>query len=385
MAGGSDVQGNRRNFLTPQQRLKWLQLIRSENVGPATFRDLINHYGTAAAALEALPDLTRRGGPASHIKIASVVDAEREMAATERAGARFVASGEPDYPVLLRGLDNPPPLLCVRGQVPHAPGMPIAIVGARNASISGQKLAAKFSRELGEAGHAIISGLARGIDASAHRAALRTGTVAVFAGGIDRPYPEENASLAEEIVANGGALISEMPIGWSPRNIDFPRRNRIVAGLAIAVLVIEAAKRSGSLITARLATECGRQVLAVPGSPLDPRSEGGNHLIRQGAILATSSEDVLEAIRPLSGADQQDYFVREADTGEREFNQDAVHDVPQTLRDRVVEALGPTPVEVDEIVRHTGARVGEVQLVLLELALAGRLERHSGGRVSLQM
>jgi DNA processing protein len=276
-----------RLHLSDQQRLQWLRLCRSENVGPATFRDLVNHYGTAAAALEALPELARRGGIASRIRVCSEQEAEREMEAARRAGARFVGVGEPDYPPLLRGLDHPPPLICIRGAAEAGQRPALGVVGSRNASIAGQKLTARISREVGLAGHVIVSGLARGIDAAAHRAALDTGTIAVLAGGIDIPFPAEHAGLCDEIIGQGGAIVSEMPMGWQPRPIDFPRRNRIIAGLSLGVLVVEAAMRSGSLITARLAGEAGRLVLAVPGSPLDPRAEGTNHLIRQGATLIT--------------------------------------------------------------------------------------------------
>ncbi len=370
--------------LGDEQRLQWLMLIRSENVGAATFRDLINHYGTAAAALEALPELAKRGGVAARIKIGTRADAEAEIKAARKHGARFVGMGEPDYPTMLRGLDHPPPLICVRGDAKCGQKLGIGIVGSRNASISGQKLTARFARELGESGHVIVSGLARGIDAAAHRAALEGGTIAVLAGGIDLPYPPEHLDLANVIVEAGGALVSEMPVGWQPRAIDFPRRNRIIAGLSQAILVVEAAKRSGSLITARLATEAGRHVLAVPGSPLDPRAEGTNHLIRQGATLVTSTAEILEAIAPIGGNEPQLSF--EAGEKDRDDFETEVPPVPQAseaMRVRIISALGPSPCEIDDIIRFTGASPGEVQLVLLELDLAGRLERHTGNRVSI--
>jgi DNA processing protein len=374
-----------RLHLSDEQRLQWLRLSRSENVGPATFRDLVNHYGTAAAALEALPELARRGGIASRIRVCSEREAEREMEAARRAGARFVGVGEPDYPPLLRGLDQPPPLICIRGAVEAGQKPALGVVGSRNASIAGQKLAARLCREVGLAGQVIVSGLARGIDAAAHRAALETGTIAVLAGGIDIPFPAENAGLLEDIVGRGGAIVSEMPMAWQPRAIDFPRRNRIIAGLSLGVLVVEAAMRSGSLITARLAGESGRLVLAVPGSPLDPRAEGTNHLIRQGATLVTSAADILEALSPISGDEPQLPF----DAGEEPA--ETFETAPQPgiatsddARHRIVAALGPSPVEIDDIIRFTGLAPGAVQMVLLELDLAGRLERHGGNRVSLQ-
>ncbi|MEZ5872283.1 MAG: DNA-processing protein DprA [Nitratireductor sp.] len=375
--------------LSDEQRLNWLRLIRSENVGPATFRDLINHFGTASAALEAVPELARRGGVAARISIASREDAQREMARAEKIGARFTGMGEPDYPPMLRGLDSPPPLVCTIGSIEKGLLPCVAIVGSRNASITGQKLATRFAGELGERGHVIVSGLARGIDAAAHRASMQTGTIAVFAGGIDQPFPEENVNLAREIVDNGGLLISEMPIGWKPRNIDFPRRNRIIADMALGVVVIEAAKRSGSLITARLAIENNRFVFSVPGSPLDPRAEGCNHLIRQGATLITCVDDIIDALAPIGGSEPQlPFMVGEDDAG----NYDEVPgrgapvtpaDADDAVRLRITGALGPSPVDIDDIIHFSGASAGQVQLVLIELDLAGRIERHAGNRVTL--
>ncbi|MCG6858165.1 MAG: DNA-processing protein DprA [Salaquimonas sp.] len=372
--------------LSDEQRLAWLRLIRSDNVGPATFRDLINHFGTAAAALEALPELARRGGVAARIRVASEDQAEREMDAAERIGARFVATGEPDYPPLLRGLDHPPPLICVRGDIALALDPCVAVVGARNASITGAKLATRFAAGLGEAGYPIVSGLARGIDAAAHKATLATGTIAVFAGGLDMPFPDENAALAGEIVERGGAIVSEMPIGWQPRSKDFPRRNRLIAGIALGVLVVEAAKRSGSLITARLANETGRQVFAVPGSPLDPRAEGTNHLIKQGATLVTDVSDIVESLQPVGGGETQlPYLAGESDDEPwREREPGPAGETDQATREAIIAALGPSPVEIDDIVRFSGAGIAQVQLVLIELDLAGRLERHPGNRVSIQ-
>ncbi|MCW4114683.1 DNA-processing protein DprA [Aurantimonas sp. MSK8Z-1] len=365
--------------LTDSQRLAWLRLIRSENVGPATFRALINRFGTAEAALDALPGLAERGGSRRRIRIESAEAVEREMAAAAKMGARFVCRGEPGYPWLLRMTEQAPPVLAVMGEDGVAQRTALAIVGARNASLSGIKLTQRFARELGEAGLVIVSGLARGIDAAAHEASLTSGTIGVFAGGLDRPYPNENRPLMRRIVDAGGLLVSEMPFGWEPRAIDFPRRNRLVAGLSLGLLVVEAAARSGSLISARLAGELGRLVFAVPGSPLDPRAAGTNRLLKDGAILVTETSDLLDALRPmdarLSGDEPMNLGEAEGDMAEEEPS--------ERQRDRIIEALGPTPVPIDDIIAHTGAPPGAVQLVLLELDLAGRLERHVDGRVSM--
>jgi DNA processing protein len=371
--------------LGDEQRLNWLRLIRSQNVGPATFRDLISHYGTAAAALEALPELAARGGAAARIKICPVEDAEREMARCESAGARFIAIGEPDYPPILRNADQSPPLIAIKGNAETLSRKCVAIVGSRNASIAGMKLTQRFALQLGEQGYVIASGLARGIDTAAHRASLTAGTIAVFAGGVDHIFPDENVELAKAIVDNGGVLMSEMPMGWQPRAKDFPRRNRIVTGLAQGVVVVEAAKRSGSLISARLANEMGRIVLAVPGSPLDPRSEGTNGLIKQGATLVTSSDDIIDALAPLDeSAGEFIYDISEpADDLPFENKPNPVQNTDDEIRNAIISSLGPSPTEIDDIIRFTGATPGQVQLVLMELALAGRLERHTGNRVSL--
>ena len=347
--------------------------------GPATFRSLINHFGSAQAALESLPELSRRGGGSRNIRIASRDEAERELEAAARVGARFVGIGEPLYPPWLRHADAPPPLLSLRGGTQFVTLPPIAIVGARNASVAGRKMAAILARDLGAAGFPVVSGLARGIDAAAHEAALARGTIAVFAGGLDRIYPSENEELFHRIVDAGGCGISEMRMGWEPRARDFPRRNRIIAGMTLATVVVEAAERSGSLITARLALEQNREVLAVPGSPLDPRAAGSNRLLKQGARLVTEARDVVEAVAPmLERAPDVDpgLFAPPSPAGPEMEPDDST-------RAKVVEALGPTPVEIDEIIRFTGLPARAVHVVLLELELAGRLERHPGQRVTL--
>jgi DNA processing protein len=359
------------------QRLAWLRLIRSENIGPITFRELINHFGSGSAALEAAPELARRGGRA--IRVCSVSEAEREIDAVTRLGGRFVALGEAGYPPALRQLPDAPPLLAVRGDTTCLERPMVAIVGSRNASVAGRKFAALVARGVGEAGYVIASGMARGIDGASHEAAIESGTVAVFAGGLDHIYPPEHADLAARIVAAGGALITEMPLGHEPRGRDFPRRNRIISGIALGVVVVEAAERSGSLITARLAGEQGRLVFAAPGSPLDPRAAGANRLIKDGAHMVTSAADVIAAIEPMLES------RREAPAKAEEPPEEPLSagDVPEDERERVIAALGPTPVEIDEIIRFTRVRPAVVHLVLLELTLAGRLERHPGQRVSM--
>ncbi|WFU03137.1 DNA-processing protein DprA [Rhizobium sp. CB3171] len=369
--------------LTEKQRIAWLRLIRSDNVGPSTFRDLIRHYGSAEAALAALPELSQRGGSTRAIRIASEQDALRELEAADRFGARFVGIGEPDYPQALREIDGAPPLLAVKGSLPTATRPAIGIVGSRNASISGAKFTAMIARACGQAGYAVVSGLARGIDTAAHRASLETGTIAAMAGGLDQPYPPENVGLLHEIWDGNGLAVSEMPFGWEPRARDFPRRNRLIAGISLGVVVVEAATRSGSLITARLAGEFGRLVFAVPGSPLDPRCEGTNGLLKDGAMIVTSPDDVIEALRPLA---EPDLFRPQLAEAPAEKNDKPLSLPPDdTERWEIIDALGPTPVEIDDIIRHTGQSVSSVHSVLLELDMAGRLHRHPGGLVSISM
>lgn len=363
--------------LSDDQKLDWLRLFRSENVGPTTFVKLINRYGTAKAALEALPELAAKGS-GRKITICSVAQAESEWKKLTHHGAKLVCIGEPHYPPALRAADGAPPLLTVLGDLDALTRNTVAVVGSRNASLAGNKLTHMLASQVGQAGYCIASGLARGIDAAAHNASLNSGTVAVFAGGIDYIYPKENRELASAIAQNHGALITEMPFGWTPRAQDFPRRNRIVAGMALGLLVVEAARRSGSLISARLANEMGRLVFAVPGSPLDPRSEGANHLIREGAQLVTKAGDILEALDPLTKSNlQANYELSETDG----FDLDA--DPSETERERLISAIGHTPTDVDELMRFTGIEPGVVQLIILELALAGRLEHHTGNRVSM--
>ena len=371
------------DILNPQERLDWLRLIRSENVGPVTFRQLLNRFGSAEAALEALPSLAQRAGAAG--RIASRSAAEDELAATAQLGGRIVGSGESGYPSLLRYISAAPPMLTMVGGEALDWTRTVGVVGARNASAAGQKMTRLLAADLGTAGYVVISGLARGIDAAAHAASLETGTVAVLAGGLDRVYPEENLPLAEAIAARGGGLVTEMPLGWEPRARDFPRRNRLISGLSLGVVVVEAAKRSGSLITARLALEQNREVFAVPGSPLDPRAEGANHLIQQGAKLVTSAADIIES---LAEADPSRRQLLEPDW-EPDFGDgglDAIDLAPPSPDDRgrLMEALSPTPVEIDTLLASTGLSVASIQTLLLELDLAGRIEWSSGQLVALR-
>jgi DNA processing protein len=407
--------------LTDEQRLDWLQLIRCENVGPRTFRTLLNRFGGAGAALGALPGLIKRNASGRTIKIATRTEAEDEMAAATAMCVRFIALGEPDYPAALRAIDAAPPLIAVRGQGKALTEPAVAIVGSRNASAAGLAFTDRLGRGLGRAGFIIVSGLARGIDLAAHRASLETGTIAVLAGGHARPYPAEHAPLLDEI-AERGAIVSEMPLNWEPRGRDFPRRNRIVSGLSLGTVVVEAARRSGSLITARFASEQGREVFAVPGSPLDPRSEGTNDLLREGATLCTRVEDVENALAPLLGRRADDLFTEaEPAPVSKErlwdeldlFPEEGQADEPAPLawsaeeegppeasspasggdarasrpaedaRARLVALLGPAPVNVDDLVRAMECPASEIRALLFELEVAGRLLRYGGDLVAL--
>ena len=376
-----EVDQNNQGFrLGDEQRLDWLRLIRSQNVGPRTFRALINHYGGARSALAALPSLARRGGADAAMKICSLAEAEREMAAANKLGVDFVALGEVAYPARLQMIDDAPPLIAVRGHAAVLTQPMVAVVGSRNASGAGLKFTQQIARELGEAGIAVTSGLARGIDAAAHHASLATGTVAVLAGGHDRIYPSEHTALLEALLPSGAA-ISEMPFGWEPRARDFPRRNRLISGLSLGVVIVEAAKRSGSLITARFALEQGREVFAVPGSPLDPRAEGTNGLIKQGATPVTETADIISVLRPI--VEQKERPAREPQSTSAEGGAAETVEPAPDERARIVGLLGPAPIQIDDLIRLSKSSPAVVRMVLLELEIAGRLERHGGGLVSL--
>jgi DNA processing protein len=355
-------------------------------VGPVTYRELVRHYGDAETALEALPELSRRGGYRQSIRICPRDAAEAELAAAARIGARTLLIGEPGYPEALAAVDPPPPLIYVKGNAGHLTRPMLAIVGARNGSAAGQKLARLFASSIGGAGFVIVSGLARGIDAAAHEAALATGTVAVLAGGPDNIYPPEHANLQQRIV-EAGCLVTENPPGFAPRAQDFPRRNRIVSGLSLGVLIVEAARRSGTLVTARMAGEQGREVFAIPGHPLDPRAEGTNGLLKSGATLVTDPDDVLGALAPLLREPPRRLAPASPPrpaSAQEERPQPALPGMIEADRERLLDALGPAPVDVDELARATGLPPRTIQIALLELALAGRIERHGHHLVSLK-
>lgn len=357
----------------PDSRLDRLRLLRTPHIGPITYRQLIGRFGSAGAALDALPMLAARGGRRD-FRPAALADVRRELAAIEKLGARALFLDEADYPALLRVTESAPPMLTVRGSLGLLGRPAIAIVGARNASAAACRFARGLAQQLSAAGATVVSGLARGIDTAAHIGSLAGGAVGVIASGIDIAYPPENRDLQARI-AEDGLLIAEQPPGTEPLARHFPSRNRIIAGLALGTVVVEAAPRSGSLITARLAAELGREVMAVPGSPLDQRAQGCNLLIRDGATLIQNAADVLEQVRPIDvRAVAQPIAPWQAGPG---------GDTSDAERDAVADLLGPTPVAVDEIIRLSGLPSAIVQTALLELELAGRLERHAGGRVSI--
>ena len=368
-----------RRHLTDAQRLAWLRLIRSENVGPVTFREMLNHFGGAVEALQALPELSRQGGQRRTIRICPASEAERELERAAKTGARLTALDETGYPPLLAVIEAPPPVIYLRGRAELLERPVIAMVGARDASAAGRKITLQIGSALGAGGIVVTSGLARGIDTAAHQAALPTGTIAVLAGGIDIVYPPENKDLHQAIAAEG-ILVAENAPGLEPRGRDFPRRNRLISGMALAVLVVEAAKRSGSRITADFAREQGRMVFAVPGNPLDPRAAGTNQLIKEGARLVTDANDIVAGLGPaLSGFSPEKIALATAAEPAPMMPR-----IAQTDRDRILEGLGPAPIELDELVRMTGVGVREARIVLLELDLAGRIERFGGQRVAIK-
>jgi DNA processing protein len=356
-----------------QDLLDRLRLIRSANIGPVTYFQLLARFGNATAALAAIPQLAARSGGKAP-RIADLKDVAAEIDAVQRLGARYLFLGQGLYPTLLAEIDSAPPALIVRGDLGLIERPAIAIVGARNASAAACRFARDLARGLAEEGVLVVSGLARGIDSAAHQGALGGGTAGVIASGIDITYPPENKELQEQ-VATQGLLIAEQPPGREPLARHFPYRNRIIAGMSLGTVVVEAAPKSGSLITARLAGEAGREVMAVPGSPLDPRAQGCNALIRDGATLVQSVADVLETIRPIASMMNAPTIGFRAEPVSADASDDD--------RGIVLNLLSHAPVQVDEIIRQSGLMPATVQTVLLELELGGRLERHAGGRVSL--
>jgi DNA processing protein len=363
-----------------------LRLCRTETIGPISFYAMLRRFGSARASLEALPRLARRGERSKTVTAVTRAVAEAELAALHHVGARMICWGEPLYPSALAAVDDAPPILTVLGRAELLKQPMIAIVGARNASANGRRISRELAASLGHAGVLVVSGLARGIDAAAHLGALETGSVAVVAGGVDVVYPEENRGL-HEALARHGAIVAELPLGTEPQARHFPRRNRIISGMALGVVVVEAAARSGSLITARLALEQGRDVFAVPGSPLDPRCRGSNDLLRHGATLTESAEDVLSQLGPMAErppthlpAPSVEIAIARS-TPPIEEGEPVAHDAGLDL---LLERLGPTPVAVDELVRQCHLSAAVIATLLLELELAGRVERHPGNLVSLR-
>ncbi len=363
--------------LSDAERRAWLRLARTQNVGPVTFAQLIARFGSATASLAELPRLSRRGGGEA-LKPPSEAEAREEIEKLHDIGGRLIASAEPEYPRGLAALDPPPPIISVLGHIMQFSREMVAMVGARNASALGRKLAGTLAKDLGEAGFVVVSGLARGIDTSAHEGSLASGTCAVIAGGIDVIYPPENASLYERIRAEG-TIVSEMPLGQTPQARHFPRRNRLISGMSRGVIVVEAAEGSGSLITANYALEQNREIFAVPGSPLDPRAKGTNRLIRDGATLIETADDVIAVLRPILGGNFREPEDR---SGSAHSDGIALEAEADRIRKLVEEALGAAPVDIDELIRLCRAPAAAVLTVIMELELAGRLARHSGNRVS---
>jgi DNA processing protein len=399
MAGGIRLSDN--------QLIDWLRLIRTDGVGPRTFQSLLNHFGSAAAAVEGLPELSlRKSGRRTEVYAAQA--AERELEAVKRMGAVLLPRGDDRYPVRLANIDSAPPLITAIGKLDMLNRPAVAIVGSRNASFAGLRMAEQLSTGLGRQGYVVVSGLARGIDTSAHTASLASGTIAVLAGGLDKPYPDENRRLFDQLCKDG-VVVAEMPVGWEPRGRDFPRRNRIISGLSLGVVVVEAALKSGSLITSRFALEQGREVFAVPGSPLDPRAEGPNQLIRNGATLVRNADDIHEDLEPILGRDQGELGIE--DSGNATASRTPLWDEFDWLDDgttapaiseqqpydgweeqaghqtskKIRNLLSSAPMDPDDIARLAGLPIRDVQLALFDLDNEGVLERVAGGKVSLKM
>lgn len=365
--------------LSEDDRIAWLRLARTPSVGPSTFHRLLSEFGTIHEALEAAPRLARRGG--RELEIASLDTASRELASVRALSGQIIASIEPEFPSALAALDPPPSAITVIGRAELLSKQAVAIVGARNASALGIKFVQRLATDLGRAGLVVASGMARGIDRAAHEAAMDAGTIAVVAGGVDIVYPPENSRLYDEL-ATRGAIVSETPLGTAPQARHFPRRNRIISGLSRGIVVVEAAERSGSLITADYALEQGREVFAVPGSPLDPRCRGSNRLLKDGATLATRAEDILDVLQPLLAGPivAENKAIQPSAAGP---SRDVQLNPPESkIREMIVEKLSAAPVEIDELVRQVGAPAPLVLSILLELELAQQVQRHPGARIS---
>ncbi|MDX1922947.1 MAG: DNA-processing protein DprA [Alphaproteobacteria bacterium] len=364
--------------MNDNERMDWLRLIRSENIGPITFYKLLERFGTAENALRQAPELAKRAGAKKPIIIATREVAEKEISALEKCGGYMVAACEADYPAHLRAVEDAPPILSVKGQRSALNGRRmVAMVGSRNASLNGRQFAERIARDCGQADMMVVSGLARGIDTAAHQGALKTGTIAVVAGGIDVIYPEENAKLYDAICEKG-AIIAESQFGVPPTNRHFPKRNRIISGVSEGVLVIEAVEHSGSLITARMALEQGREVMAVPGSPLDPRSKGNNNLLRQGAILVENVQDIMGGLSKLPN-----HTLSEPLASFSERNESLSEDDIAQARSKILETLGPVQVRIDDLIRDVNLPASIVLAALLELELAGKAARSPGQFVAL--
>lgn len=369
---------NKTKELSQTEQLDWLRLIRSENVGPITFYKLLERFGTAKNALKAIPDLAKKGGK-RQIKVCTPSRAEDELEKLAGLGGRLICRGEPDYPPLLAQIEDAPPVISVLGHASLLTKATVGIVGARNASVNGRNFARKLACDLGAGGLMVVSGMARGIDTCAHEGAMDSGTAAILGGGVDVIYPKENAPLYEEL-KHRGVIVSEVPIGTQPQARHFPRRNRLISGISRGILVVEANPRSGSLITARMALEQNREVFAIPGSPLDPRAQGTNTLIQQGANLVQSADDILKNLKeawrmPLTESEPLDFKGNIPDQpSDQEID---------SARSVIEESLDSAPIPIDEIIRNCLFPPAVVSTILLEMELAGRLERHPGGRVSL--
>ncbi|MDB5490244.1 MAG: dprA [Micavibrio sp.] len=369
----------RKSNLSDTERLNWLRLVRTENIGPITFHRLLQRFGTATETLNALPNIAAKHARKKPLVAAPLDSIERELESLHRAGGKILCAIDPDYPLALAAIEDAPPVISVIGSTDLLKRGCIGIVGARNASLNSKKFASILAQDLGNAGQTVVSGLARGIDTAAHEGSLKTGTVAVVAGGIDIIYPPENKTLYAHI-AEGGLIVAESPFGMEPFAQSFPRRNRIISGLSQGVVVVEAGLRSGSLITARVAAEQGRDVFAVPGHPLDPRAEGTNTLLRDGAILVRNASDILNDIGKFSGG-----LLRDSGHSFYDAEPGLLEDLPANdigdLTPIILDHLSTTPIHVDDLIRACGGHAGSVSGSLLTLELSGEVQRLPGNRV----